>query len=301
MTELQTGLSVCFGAATSAGRLRTRNEDAYLAAPPILLVADGMGGHARGEAASRAVVEAFRPLGELAWVTAAEVTSAVLRAQDAVHLLRSGARGEPGSTVSGVALTQQRGVPCWLVFNIGDSRTYRLRADHLEQVSVDHSQAQALIDDAGLTAAQARRMAARHVITRAIGGGLPDHLAADEWLLFAATGDRLLLCTDGLTTELTDHLIRAILLTVPDPQVAAQSLVDAAVTAGGRDNVTAIVVDAVEVQGAAIPDDEVDTVSVPPESEETVDVDTLPLAEPGLSATPVSVGHRFLFGPKGRP
>lgn len=232
----------------------------------MFLVADGMGGHSRGEVASRAVVDAFRPLSSGEWVNASDLAMAVSRAQRAVEGLRDGGHAEPGSTLAGVALSEQGGRPCWLVFNIGDSRTYRLRAGELEQVSVDHSQVQALIDEAGYSAAKARRSAPRNVITRAIGAGLLEPQAADEWLLIAAPGDRLLICTDGLTTELTDHLIAATLLSAPEPAAAAQALVDAAVTAGGRDNVTVIVVDAVVVDSpAAVPGDDVDTVSTSPD------------------------------------
>lgn len=289
MSETTLRFEVRAGAATNAGRHRAHNEDAYLAERPIFLVADGMGGHARGEVAARAVVEAFRPLAGITWVTAAEITVAIRRSQDAVRDLRSGTGPEPGSTVSGVALSQQRGVPCWLVFNIGDSRTYRLRAERLEQVSVDHSQAQALIDEAGYSLARAQRVAAPNVITRAIGGGLPDGLVADEWLMLAAAGDRMLICTDGLTTELTDHLIRATLLSVLDPADAAQALVEAAVTAGGRDNVTAVVIDAVHVEGGSIDDGlDADTVSLLPDLADPLDDgDTVPLLAVPEHAGPV--------------
>lgn len=275
-------LDVRYGAATDAGRLRTHNEDAHLASPPIFVVADGMGGHARGEDASRAVIDAFRPLASQTWATAEQVTAATQRAQLAVRRLRGGGSAQPGSTLAGVALCEQAGQPCWLVFNIGDSRTYRLRGGELEQVSVDHSQAQALIDEAGYSAARARRAAPRNVITRAIGGGLSATLTADEWLLIAATGDRLLICSDGLTTELTDHLIAATLLSAPDPTVASAALVEAAVSAGGRDNVTVIVIDAERVAGAAAVDtDDIDTLSLVPEVID--EVDTMPLAPEGPS------------------
>ena len=282
-------LQVRYGCATSSGRQRAHNEDAYLAEPPVFLVADGMGGHARGEVASQAVVDAFRPLGTGEWVTAAQLAMAVSRAQRAVAALRDGSGAEPGSTLAGVALSEQSGRPCWLVFNIGDSRTYRLRSGDLEQVSVDHSQVQALIDDAGYSAARARRTAPRNVITRAIGAGLAEPLPADEWLLIAATGDRIMICTDGLTSELTDHLIAATLLSAPEPAVAAQALVDAAVTAGGRDNVTVIVLDAVAVEGPGVlPGDDVDTLSTCPEGVgpasdgemSTTEIDTIPSLGP---------------------
>lgn len=159
-------------------------------------------------------------------------------------------------------MTIQDGLPCWLVFNVGDSRTYRLARGSLEQVSVDHSQVQEMVDAGMIGPEQARTHSKRSVITRALGGGLLSQPTVDQWLLPAAVGDRLLICSDGLTGELTDSLIAAILVTVPGAQAAADELVRAACAAGGRDNVTVVVVDAIAVssESATVGPDE-DTLS----------------------------------------
>lgn len=234
-----------WGSATAIGA-RTRNEDSYLTAPPIFLVADGMGGHAHGETASRAVVDTFMALGGRDWVSPGEIQDVVRRAAGRVNGLGSG-KGAPGSTVAGVAFAEQHGLVCWLVFNVGDSRAYLLRDQALEQVTVDHSRAQELLDAGDEVAARA---AAANVITRAFGAGLVDPPTADQWLLSAVQGDRVLLCTDGLHTEVSDALIAATLLAEPDPQRAAQALVDAAMQAGAHDNVTAVVVQATSIGDA---------------------------------------------------
>ena len=229
MTEPQ--LRVAFGAVSHQGLVRGANEDSYLTAPPVFLVADGMGGHSGGELASRAVVDAFSGLSDRRWLTPDLLAAAVARAATAVSSLRADGR-RPGSTLTGVGLTQQGGLPCWLVFNIGDSRTHLLRRGELTQISVDHSAA----------ARGGDRAAARNVITRALGAGL-SRPVADQWLIPALVGDRIVLCSDGVSNEVTPELITAILLSTADAQEAAHALVRAALQAGGRDNVTAVVVE----------------------------------------------------------
>lgn len=259
------------GAATDAGRARTHNEDSYLAATPVFLVADGMGGHTRGAAASARVVRGFEPLAGRDWVSPAELHDAVTRAAASVGEL-AGDGPAPGSTLTGVALTRADGRPCWLVFNVGDSRAYLMRDGALEQVSVDHSRRQELLE-AGTP--EDSIMVGRNVITRALGGGRGGVPIVDQWLLPAAQGDRLLVCSDGLSTEVSAPLIAAILGSQPDPRDAARELVAAALEAGGRDNVTVVVVDAVEVTGGMVSDDD-DTLR-PSSSPVTVDDDTLEL------------------------
>jgi len=143
-----------------------------------------------------------------------------------------------------------------MVFNIGDSRVYRLSGDRLEQLTVDHSEVQELVLAGVITREQARTHPRRNVVTRALGsdaGLLPDH-----WLLPAIGGDRYLICSDGLFSELPDEVIRP-LLAAGTPQRAAEALVAAANDAGGRDNVTAVVVD------IDSDDDEADETTLPRE------------------------------------
>lgn len=253
MTDPEMVFTVAAGAATDRGRRRQANEDGYLADAPVFLVADGMGGHVGGAAASGAVVAAFADSISGEWVTTGALDEAVASAARNVAALPASERSAPGSTVTGVGLAEQNGTPCWLVFNVGDSRTYRLSDGQLEQVTIDHSLVQQLLDHGAIDATEARSHDERNVITRALGAGMSTRPAVDQWLLVAEPGDRMLICSDGLHGELTDQLIAATLLTEPDPVAAAESLVAAAVEAGGRDNVTVIVVDAIDV--VAVPHD----------------------------------------------
>jgi len=233
------------GAATDVGLVRTVNEDAYLVAPPIFVVADGMGGHADGEFASRTVVEEFTRLAEGYDPTrGTETVTAVLEASQRRLLEhgRLGMRG-PGTTVVAALLVEDDGEPAWLLVNLGDSRIYAVRGGALEQVSTDHSVVQELVDSGEITAAEADEHPERHVITRALGG--PRLEPPDFFVLPVTEVERLLLCSDGVSGLVDDDRIAAILAESPDPRDAADRLVAAALEAGGDDNATAVVVDVV--------------------------------------------------------
>lgn len=228
-----------WGSATDTGRVRSLNEDALLAYPPVFLVADGMGGHAAGDVASRVVVEEFRQLAGRPAVVADDVHACI---RSAARRLRAElGQVSAGTTVAGVAVAEHDDGAYWLVFNVGDSRVYRLAGGALEQISVDHSVVQELLDAGAIDAAQAGDHPERHVVTRAVGTGRDPE--PDYWLLPAGPTDRLLVCSDGLTTELSDDEIGRLLRAEDDPQAAAGALVDAALRAGGNDNVTVVVVD----------------------------------------------------------
>jgi PPM family protein phosphatase len=228
------------GVDTSVGRVRRVNEDSYLAVPPIYAVADGMGGHGSGDIASRLAVEVLgrcvmlRPL----------FTEAVLHALGEANqvIIEHDGPNRMGTTITGLAGLETLGGDRLIVFNVGDSRVYRLAGERVEQLTVDHSEVQQLVLAGVLTREQARTHPRRNVVTRALGGG-PD-LAVDHWLLPATGGDRFLICSDGLFGELPDEVM-APLLAITNPQQAAEALVAAANDSGGRDNVTALVVDIV--------------------------------------------------------
>lgn len=232
---------------------RTLNEDALLCAAPLFLVADGMGGYADGEAASAAVVEAFSTLVGRVAVGIDDIRAAYASGVERVLNLPAVGGAGPGTTLSGVGVSSNDGRGYWLVLNVGDSRTYRLSQDAFGQVSVDHSVVQEMVDTGSLTASEAATDRRRNVVTRAIGaGGASD---PDFWMLPVHPGDRLLVCSDGLTGEVSDAAIEAVLRSERDPQVAADRLVAAAREAGGRDNITAVVVDAVDVEEPDLDDD----------------------------------------------
>lgn len=228
-----------WGAASHVGCRRKLNEDSYLAQSPIFIVADGMGGHQRGEVASAIAVREFATLSHFMTLEPQQVDSCF---DKAAQVMRSALpNGVGGTTVCGVAIVLQEGAAYWLVFNLGDSRAYHLNAaGQLTQISVDHSVVQELVDAGELTAPEARTHADRHVITRAL-----ETLTAPEpdyWLLPITQGDQILLCSDGLTNELPDEVLGEIWCSSTNPQQVADNLVQAANNAGGRDNITVVVV-----------------------------------------------------------
>lgn len=246
------------GAATDVGLVRQVNEDAFLTDPPVFVVADGMGGHDRGDVASRYAVEELARLAhrdyDLEDGTAA-VDAALQEAQDRLLAYdeeqRAAGAGDDfaaGTTVVLALLVQSADGPHWLLANVGDSRIYRWNEGELEQVSVDHSLVQELVDAGRITPDAAAVHPNRNVITRALGGAaMPGAVsgAADYYLLPLAAAERLLLCSDGVSGMVDDVTIASILAGYDDPRDAADALVAAAVTAGGHDNATAVVVDVV--------------------------------------------------------
>jgi len=242
---MKPGLVVSAGAATHAGLRRPLNEDAYLATAPVFVVADGMGGHEAGDRASAVVIAEFAHCIGRTSLELDDVRRALETARARVEELSTSGSGRAGTTLSGVVIAGVDGMGYWLAVNIGDSRTYRLADDELEQITVDHSVVQELIDAGELTPEDAVSDRRRNIITRAIGASSTGD--ADYWMFPAELGDRMLICSDGLTSEVSDARIREILRTTPDPQRAADALIEAAVAAGGRDNITVVIADAVSV------------------------------------------------------
>ncbi|HEY5882272.1 MAG TPA: protein phosphatase 2C domain-containing protein [Nakamurella sp.] len=234
-------MEVVWGARTDRGRVRQSNEDAYLTEPPVFLVADGMGGYRSGETASAAVVEQFTDAPEND-VTPEWVSGCLAKANVRI---RDGAGG--GTTAAGAVLVDRDGQPYWLVFNIGDSRVYLRSGQELRQISVDHSVVQELVDAGKLTPQRARLHPERHIVTRAVG--TPGPPQPDFWLVPRELGDRLLLCSDGVCGELDDDVI-ADALRRPEPaQEVAEALTTLALRAGGRDNITCVVIDVLPSAG----------------------------------------------------
>jgi PPM family protein phosphatase len=224
-------------AATHVGRVRPGNEDAYLTLPALALVADGMGGHACGDVASALAVEAFSALGEAAELEPAEVVAAVARANDAIlaAAAEDEAKAGMGTTVTGVArVTEGR----WLVFNVGDSRVYRIAGESAVQITEDHSAVARMVAEGRLPPELAKVHPMRNVITRSVGtDASPD---VDAWLMPVADDDLFVVCSDGLTGELEDWEIAALAHGPFDG--TADALVAAALERGGHDNITVIVV-----------------------------------------------------------
>lgn len=235
------------GAASDVGLQREVNEDAYLVAPPVFVVADGMGGHENGDVASRIVVEEFARLAEEGYDPArgAEAVAATLEASQRriAEYAAPGRPRTPGTTVVAALLVEDEGAPAWLLANLGDSRIYAVAGGRLSRVSTDHSVVQELVDSGEITEEEAHEHPERHVITRALGG--PRLEPADLFVVPVEQVERLLLCTDGVSGLVDDDAIAAVLAENPDPRDAADGLVAAALRAGGDDNATAVVVDVV--------------------------------------------------------
>lgn len=253
-----------FGIATATGRRRL-NEDSLLAEFPVYAVADGMGGHEAGEVASAIAVRALAALAGRENLTIDDVASTLQEAAGQVSAIETQPGFGAGTTVTGACLTLHDDQPYWLVFNVGDSRTYLLADGHLDQVSVDHSEAQELVDAGELAPEEAATYHRRNVITRALGA--PGAATPDFWLIPLGESDRVLVCSDGLSGEVPDDRIAQVLLTTPNPQHAADALIAVALAGGGRDNVSVLVVDA-----SANPDAD----TLPRPSDATTDDDTLP-------------------------
>ena len=233
------GARLSWAAVSDPGLVRERNEDSVLAEPGIYVVADGMGGHSAGDVASQITVETLRRLAVEPWPPDDEAVPAALA--DAHSEVR--AVGEDrviGSTVTGLLLSESANRPTWLIWNVGDSRCYRLRPDRLEQMTTDHTVVAELVASGALTESEAAVHPERHVITRAIGAD--ERFTADYWLVPAAADDRFLLCSDGLTNEVTDEEIRQALAAADTPAAAAIELLTSALERGGHDNVSAVVV-----------------------------------------------------------
>lgn len=235
---------------TDVGRRRAHNEDDFVirAEAGLLAVADGMGGHDAGEVASRMAVEGIeRHVAALPGDAGAEALIAGV--SDAVRAIghdifeRNRGLGYPegmgmGTTLTGLWLPPGAGEAA-ILFNVGDSRVYRLRGGALEQVSKDQSAYQEWLDGGSVGPAPGR-----NIIAQALGPSAAVEPAVDAVTL--AAGDVVLLCSDGLNDMLEDAAIAALLREHADPDGAAQALVAAANAAGGADNITVIVARCVE-------------------------------------------------------
>lgn len=272
MTTDQSAIS--HGVATDVGRVRQHNEDSAKVAGTIFVVADGMGGHAAGEVASGIATDTLMELAERPVLQARDIVEQLAEANR--RILESAARHPEqtgmGTTVAGLALVSGGASQHWVVFNIGDSRVYRLIDGQLSQVTVDHSEVQELVDRGVITAEQAQRHPGRNVITRSLGRDPLGHV--DTWVFPPYPGEAFVICTDGLSNELEASEIESVLLDVDDAQEASDELVRRAVTAGGRDNVTAVVV---RLQGQ--------------ESEADVDEDTTPRESIGRARSEPPAGQ----------
>lgn len=232
------------GSGTDVGRVRTNNEDQLIVAGNLFAVADGMGGHAAGEVASLTAVEALRAAFERD-PTADGLAEAVRQANRAV-LGRAAEQPElrgMGTTMTAAALVEEDGEELLVICNVGDSRGYLLRDGELDQITEDHSLPEEMVRRGELAPEDAATHPQRHILTRVLG--MDEDIEPDCFRIVPYRGDRVLLASDGLTNEVTDDQIAAILRRLADPDDATAELVRQAKSNGGSDNITVVLIDVV--------------------------------------------------------
>lgn len=233
-------MKLAVGARTDVGRVRTGNEDSYFVDSPLFVIADGMGGHAAGDVASATAVEVIQ--NTRSQITAddpATLSTAVREANRAIW-----AKSSNDPNLSGMGTT------CTLILvdgsraevaHVGDSRAYLFHDGVLRQITDDHTLVGRLVREGKLQPEEAARHPQRSMITRALG--VDEDVEVDQFSLDLSDGDRLVICSDGLSGMVSEDEMASVLHEVRDPQGVADRLVDQANEAGGEDNITVIVVD----------------------------------------------------------
>jgi PPM family protein phosphatase len=235
-------MKIQVGSATDIGRVRERNEDSVLVDPPLYVVADGMGGHRGGQVASQVALEAMEGL---ATEGQGSLADHVRRANRAVwdRSVEDERLSGMGTTLTAARIDGGSA----LIAHVGDSRAYLLRDGSLQQLTADHTLVARMVKSGEITEAEAEVHPHKNVLTRALG--TDEEVEVDEDSIALVDGDRLLLCSDGLTGMVTEDQIQAILENSDQPQQAAERLVKAANRAGGIDNITVVVLEAVGEEG----------------------------------------------------
>lgn len=245
-------MSFTWGASTNVGNIRTQNQDYFGISNTFIAVADGMGGHNGGEVASETAIKEL--LQKQRFNTIKEVADQVILANRAVNVRAQENLNLFGMGTTLCALTYLEfpaDLSKLVVVNVGDSRVYVLAEGKLQQITQDHSLVEEMYREGKITKIEAENHPRRNVITRSLGTNA--NVEVDCWEITARKGDRYLLCTDGLTNEVTDEAIFEILQTCKDPQKASEALIETAVNAEGLDNVTAVVVDIKEGEDQSRP------------------------------------------------
>jgi len=237
----RTPFTISSGGVSDVGSVREINEDSFVIRRHLCLwaVADGMGGHARGDFASETVVDLLgnvRP-----WAQPRQLMhDVVARLENANTILQSAAAEDGasaiGSTVICMLALETQGIIVWA----GDSRAYRVRNERIEQLSKDHSVVEDLVDAGLLKAEEAEDHPHAHVLTRAIGAA--ESLELDFETVDLQSGDKYLLCSDGLTRVISNDELLYVLMTERDSDSACRHLIDIALDRGASDNVTAVVI-----------------------------------------------------------
>jgi len=236
-----TALSLACAVRTDVGPVRGNNEDAVFASPRLAAVADGVGGQAAGEVASRAAIDALVHLDKTRLDRPLEdaLAEAVATGNERIGFI-AGCRPQTAgmsTTITAVAL----GEDGYVLANVGDSRAYLLRDGELARLTRDDSYVQMLLDNGAIEPDEARRHPQRSLVLEALDGD-PERGAPVVTTAPARAGDRLLLCSDGLSDYVDDEAIAAVLRDGAREEVA-ERLVATALRAGARDNVSVVVAD----------------------------------------------------------
>jgi protein phosphatase len=235
-----------FAGLSDVGLLRTSNQDDYRIDTDgrFFIVADGMGGHAGGQEASRLATETIATFLKERWEDDCETPALLKQALEQANLAilkdqrQHPERADMGTTIVVLAFREQDPSP-WCA-HVGDSRLYRLRGQHLNQITQDHTWIAKAIREGDVVPSQSRNHPWRHVLSQCLGR--EDLSQIDVQPLDIQPGDRLLLCSDGLTEELSDHLIASHMKSIRGCEAAATALVNSAKQRGGRDNITVVVI-----------------------------------------------------------
>lgn len=242
-------MSYRIGIKTDVGRRREVNEDSFLVHEPLFVVADGMGGHVAGDIASSTAIDTIKEQSSSARAEDPNTLAELVLAANS----RIWEKAESDSTLRGMGTT------CTLLLldsskaqfaHVGDSRAYLLRGGTLTQITEDHTLVGRMVKEGRLSADDAERHPQRSIVTRALG--VDSEVEVDLLTVDVVEGDRILICSDGLSSMIDFDTIASLLTQESDPQVAAERLVDAANEAGGEDNITVVIVDigAEDLQGA---------------------------------------------------
>ena len=241
-------------AATEVGRVRKHNEDSYITGERMWAVADGMGGQAAGATASRIAIQCLASYDKTGEIGQAQISALVEHIND--KILQYSAKHPKtlgmGTTLAGMALMKLGGQDHWLIFNVGDSRVYLLANGVFRQETIDHSEVQELVNTGRIDQADARTHPNRNILTRCLG--TPHSPTVGMRVVPCQPGDRVLVCSDGLTTEVDDGKIGIVLRTAVDPREAVNTLIKEALDSGGRDNISIIVVEIDEEQEGLMED-----------------------------------------------
>ena len=282
--------TITYGAVTHVGQVRTGNEDSLLADNNVFMVADGMGGHNAGEVASLMAVEHLREaasgiIAETDLVQALTHANEVIYAESMTNHLHHGM----GTTLAAMVVLDNNSI---VVAHVGDSRVYMWNEGSLTRLSKDHSYVQELVDEGIVSIEEARTHPRRNIVTRALGIDAEVDIEANTFPV--TVGAWYVLCSDGLVDEISDADIAKVLERCTTPHEASQALVDAANAAGGRDNITVIVV------STASPYAEVVVPAEVPSASGTDDTDPagVPVVEtPAPVPAPTPAKKKFRFGP----